>query len=548
MPNRRISPFVLALLASVAGAQHDAHFTLAPLIHEGEAVIGMGALEGLSRTGVNDGGMWVAAVDTTFPDPGRDGAILRNGFVTLREGTALLEPPSATQTGGFGAISLTDSGELGLLMEFEAGSVRTGMFWNLVCAVATNDPFVHPDLPAGTIWINLLRSRMNENRQMLVLGELQAPPDPLRRSTLARYTVDTFGEVIGVELLASRNLPIAALGGDALESMVTTAQAIAQNNAGDFLCVVDGVIGGSAVLWNMETVLAQENFPSPVPGLDWQQLGRVPHLALNDFGEYVLTGSTEPSAPTADALYTIVKNGEVFAREGDLIGDLTEPMGRDTGSPIHLANSGDVFWCWQDEDSTRFAFLRNHEPIVEVGETRIGANLVQGIPLQDGFDVSDDGRFWIGRVDVQTLGATLLRIDFGLVLPIPGCGANPGRLSLAGGWALPGETLVLSMDDGQVGGVRPVLFFSSAPRVPGSPCGASTPFGELLISLGDRFGRVQLPAWNGTDPSLVSVAIPDEIALVDATAYVQGMFVDVAHTPADDVRLTNALKIEIGAP
>jgi hypothetical protein len=44
------------------------------------------------------------------------------------------------------------------------------------------------------------------------------------------------------------------------------------------------------------------------------------------------------------------------------------------------------------------------------------------------------------------------------------------------------------------------------------------------------------------------LAIRDEMALVDATVYVQGMFVDVANTPADDIRLTNALKIEIGAP
>ena len=548
MQCRRVSAFVPWLLASTAGAQDEAPFTLAPVIHSGEAVIGMGALEGVFRTGIDDQGMWVAAVDTTFPDSSRDGAILRNGFVTLREGTALLAPPGATQIGVFGAISLTDSGELGLMLDFQADLPRTGMFWNLVPAVVTGDPFVHPDLPAGTVWSKLLLGKMNENRQMLVLGEVQSPPETQRKQTLARYTVDALGRVLSTELLASRSLPMEALGGDQLQSMPTTTQAIAQNNVGDFLCVVDGAVGEPAILLNMETVLAQVNSPSPIEGLDWKYLDRAPHLALNDLGEHVFTGSTEDPASASNGLYTIVKNGAVFAREGDLIGAFTEPMGKDTASPIYIANSGDVFWGWQDADSSEFAFLRNHEPIVQAGVTRIGGNLVQSIPLQDGYDVSDDGRFWIGRANVQLLGETLLLVDFGLVLPIPGCGANPGRLSLASGYALPGEALVLSMDDGQAPGVRPVLFFSTAPRVQGSPCGASTPFGELLISLGSRFGRVPMPAWNGTDPSLVSLAIPDEIALVDATVYVQGMFVDVAHTPADDIRLTNALKIEIGAP
>src|SRR5262245_49105130 len=210
--------------------------------------------------------MWVCAVDTSFPDISLDGAILRNGFVTLRESTPLLEPPGARHTGEFGAISLTDSGELGLLMDFWADVTRTGMFWNLVSAVATNDPFVHPDLPAGTIWTKLFQGKMNERREMLVLGELQTPPETLRKQTLARYTVNGSGAVISVELLASRNLPIEALGGDQLERMPTTAQAIAQNNAGDFLCVVDGVVGEPAILLNMETVLAQVNAPSPVPG------------------------------------------------------------------------------------------------------------------------------------------------------------------------------------------------------------------------------------------------------------------------------------------
>ena len=149
---------------------------------------------------------------------------------------------------------------------------------------------------------------------------------------------------------------------------------------------------------------------------------------------------------------------------------------------------------------------------------------------------------------VATLGETLLLMDFGLVVPIPGCSGNPGKLRLVDGLALPGNALVLGMDNGQAAGVRPALFFSTAPRSPGSPCGANTEWGELLISMGHRFGRITLPTWDGTQESLVNLPIPNDVSLVDAEVFVQGAFIDVNHTAAEDFRFTNALRIQIGAP
>ena len=151
-------------------------------------------------------------------------------------------------------------------------------------------------------------------------------------------------------------------------------------------------------------------------------------------------------------------------------------------------------------------------------------------------------------MDVENVGETVLFVDFGLVIPIPGCHANPGRLSLADGLALPGDHLTLAMDNGQAAGVRPILFFSSAPSVPDSPCGTVTPFGELLIDLGSRFGRVLLPTWDGTNASSVDLPLPNDVALINAELYVQGLFVDINRTAAEDFRATNALRIQIGAP
>jgi len=300
----------------------------------------------------------------------------------------------------------------------------------------------------------------------------------------------------------------------------------------------------------METILAQVGQPSPVNGLVWKYLDRIPRTSINDFGDYVFTGSTQhPTDPDPDAaLYVIIKNGDVFAKEGDLVGSFTEPMGKGSLNPVLITNSGDVYWYWQNEAGTESALMRNDQAILQENVTQVVGNLVVDIPTQDNFRVSHDGRFWIGRVDMQNLGETLFLADFGLVVPIPGCHANPGRLTLVEGMAVAGDHLLLAMDNGQAPGVAPILFFSTAPRISPSPCGTMTPFGELLIGLRSRFLRLVLPIWDGTNPSLIDLSIPKDIALVDAEFYLQGMFVDIDATPAENFRPTNGMRVQIGAP
>jgi len=148
------------------------------------------------------------------------------------------------------------------------------------------------------------------------------------------------------------------------------------------------------VMLNMETVLAQVGSPSPVAGADWRYLDRVPHTSINDFGDYVFTGSTEHPTNPPQTLYVIIKNGEVFAKEGDVIGSFSaEPMGLGSVNPVLITNSGDVYWYWQNLARTESALMRNYEPIVQANVTLVGANLVQDIPTQDNFYVSPGGRF-----------------------------------------------------------------------------------------------------------------------------------------------------------
>lgn len=205
--------------------------------------------------------------------------------------------------------------------------------------------------------------------------------------------------------------------------------------------------------------------------------------ALNDFGDHVYTGALE----TPDNRDVIVKNDTVFVRKGGVLPALAPAaVGDRAPAPILLTNSGDVFWFTKIDVENDTGLLRNHEVLVRRGVTRIGGELVTAISSVDGsFVVSPDGRYWIARVTLGERDA-LAWIDFGLVVPLPGCAGNAGKLTLASGQARAGAHLEFALDAGPAAGARAFLAFSARAARPTSSCGLPTTVGELLLSPADR--------------------------------------------------------------
>lgn len=536
--------FLGGVFASFALASFVAAQTPTALIKEGDTLVGIGAVDTFENVLVNDRGTWIAHVRSTFPDVTREEVLLRSGFVTLREGSGLFAPSGAL-LGAFHSLAVNDAGHLALNVDLQGvpAANNSGLFWNTLVLLQKGTPIGLPGLDTR-IWTGFGTVRMNGANTMLALAKTrEAAGTGAGDDALVRLSVGATGELLSREVLLRKGDAVAAAGGDTLASFAPAEHALALNERGEHLELVKLTLTGWAWLRNADTVLAQDAFPSPLPGVVWRTLQNVPRCALNDFGDIVYTGALD----TADNRDVIVKNGAIFVRKGDVLPALAPAAVGDTSpTPLVLTNGGDLFWFTKTDAESDAALLRNREVVLRRGITRVGGELVSAISAVDGaFAVSPDGRFLIARVTLGEQDA-LVWADFGLVVPVPGCAGNAGRLTLASGQARAGQHLEFALDAGQAPGVRPFLAFSSRAARPSSSCGLPTPFGELLLSPADRLAVFPLAPWTGS-PVTLDVPIPNTAALIDAEFLAQGYFLD-AGSATERVRLSDGLRIQLGAP
>jgi len=519
------------------------------VLKEGDVIPGLGVVTWLSGACVDDRAHGVVLVDSDFSDLLRDEAlVLAGALLQAREGDPVPGPAGAT-IDGFSSFWRTNDGDVAMILGLRplVGVPFYGVYWNERLLALEDFPVGAPEVSLDTSWHVFDALKMNADNTVLVLGEVLNPdvPGP-REDVLVRFQLDSAGNLLATNVLATKAMFLPALN-DVVATLGSTEHALALNEHGDFITYVKGATTPGAILINLETIVAQEGSPSPVAGRNWSALGAVPRVSINDFGEYLFSGTLDGLTPD---IYLIVKNGQKFAQEGDILPAFSaSPLSKGWSAPNYIANSGDVYWLARTSARDDDAFMRNDRPILQENRTVVGGALVLSIEVtENAFHVSPDGRFFLGRVELQALGEALVLVDFGVVVPMPGCQGNIGSLRVTEGLALPGDHLTFALDDGQAAGVTTVLTFSTGAAVPGSDCGLSTPFGELLIASATRFATLLGPAWMGTAVS-IDVPIPADLALVDTTTYVQGVFWDQGDvSPAENLRLTNGLRIEIGAP
>ena len=529
---------VSGLMASPASAQ-----TLTIPLRAGDPVSGMGAVTGIGNVFVDDSGAWFAGIETDFPDSTRNGALLRNGVVLLREGEPLPEPVGASIGRFESHWSTGDS--LALIMTLQPLGTETGLYWKTQLVVQEGGIIDDPGMPTGSRWTDLDAVKMNKNRTMLICGDLDTSSvSGQNESFVGLLRVSPLGQLLETRILMRKGAPHPAFSGNVID-VLDLDHAIALNDRGDYMTIGRGSgLNAGAILIN-DIPIAREGQPSPISGRNYTALYPFSEVDINDFGDYVFTGQVVGDGGVATNIALIVKNGAVLAQEGDVLAGLG-PLGDLTSAPIYLANSGDVFWV--APTSAGNALMRNLDPLLRVGDILDGRIITSVGLIPGSFHASDDGRFWVGKVVLDSDEQALVALDLGLLVPIPGCSGNTASLRLASGLSLAGHDIELALDGAQAVGAVPVVKLALAPAVGRPGCGVVTAQGELLISPPTVFGSVTGPAWNGSASSIV-IAIPDHLSLVGLTYYAQGFFWDAANQlPGENVRLTNAIRGEIGAP
>jgi len=545
------------------------------LIREGNPVIGLGPIQTIQNLVINDNGGWLVLADTDAP-AAMDYSVLRQGFPAIGESDPVADPLGATVNSLANSTwRYDDSGNILWNFRITGPGVTTltdsCLYWN-TRLLARERSLVNADSGAvspDAFWKTFFSYDFAGPNRVIVFCELDDPAiNNPSDDAVAEIFIDEFGIVTETNILMveGQSFPMDLDPTDEDDMIFegyapsTNFHFAGVNRYGDFIWGPETTAASNEgyILVNFDTIAAREGQVFEAPGnpdLDGRSILNFNQFEadINDFGDYFHTAGLNGAAntPLANTNAILMLNGEVYVQEGQTLPSLNgATIGNTTNAPLYISNSRDTFWVADLRNtlaSEDLAYMRNHEVILRKGQDFVGDFLVQELrSAPNGFNVSKDGRFWIGEVVFQGSLDAALMVDFGLALELPGCVGNPGTMQVRDGTARAGEVLRLNLDNGQAPGVTTILLISGRPPI-GGDCGAMTPFGELLAVAPYAFIAAG-PAWVGP-PAVFTLNIPNNISIVDSTWYSQAMFFDLGSSlPGEDIRLTNGMKLEIGAP
>jgi hypothetical protein len=532
----RSAPLAFALLAPLALAHaQEVHVT-----RRVDEILGGQPIKRFLRSGIDDSGSLHGVWLRTAAAHALNGVLVRDDAILLAEGTTLANPLARVrllgETEGSGD-NLVQNLVLDSFVPPRAYPAAEALLHRGVVLLQSHEPVLVSGLPSTTICSGIGSAAANGRGTVLAYVELDGNPADV---AILRFDFDDSGAPL------ARTLALRA--GQALPdgSVFTGAGArIAVDEDGNGLTRIEALDGIDRLVRITPTgtqVILRANTPSPVPGHTLREIQR--HYDQNGLGG-LATGVVLDGA--LDENVVLLKNGQPLFREGELVPSLSPgvpPRRLANLGLVRLSNSGNVYWqaLINTEAPSRGSFMRDRQPILQAGVSLVDGELVTGFAYaSDNFDISPSGRFWIGRVTLERTGDALVTADFGASRVLPGCTPNASTLRHTDGLVLAGHTIRLVLDGPAAPGALATLHFASAAARPGSACGITTPFGELLLDPTRVVGMLVAGIAAG-GPVVLDLPIPANVALVDRQFFAQGVFVGAG------LELTNGLMLEIGAP
>ena len=520
---------------------------LNPSETEGDAVTGVGVLVRADNVAIDNDGNLYGEWDTDFPDTNQDQVLLRNGAVLFQEGQGLPLPVGAG-LGSFDSVWPNDSGDVGynFFLDNSTSGFDSGVYVNDVLVIQEGDNAPASFSP-GTIWRGFFDVKLNDANQLLVTGTVDDPNiSSSVDEVMIRFDLDASFNVVGSTVIAAEAdiTPFSA----AIVGLEDSSQEVAFNDSGSVLWAADtdAPSGFDGFISLDGTPIAIEGSPSPVAGVNWDSLSS-PELDLNNNGDYVFSGTLD--VPDSSTNTVIVKNGEIFVREGDeppgIPGFALTTFGT---APIRINDLGEVLWYgdWDDSDTTVDSGLFLDDTLLLREGDTVGGLVVDTIRgVTDGFFMSDDGSHIAVRVQYEgAVDGIIVITREGATTSFNGCIPNAPTLDVVAGSPTVGDASTFEMGASPFPSAASTLYFSVARLDNGIGCGIFLPgIGELLVDPFVFNQSLALPPFAGSAVT-GSVPWPANPALIGFELYFQGLFVD---TNLTGVSLTNAIEVCFGA-
>ena len=526
------------------------------ILQRGQPIPGLQGINmtGLIKFAINDAGEWMAQTNTNSSDEDTDEVILRNGFLTLQEGT-IVGTPSGANIDAFGSLNINEAGDSYWEFSLAGASVSGGVYRNTRAIALSGDLLNCPSYSRNATWLNFRGVvKGNNNNQILVGCEVNdSAIGGTADQAILLINLDDNGNILQTVDIAHESGQVPQIGNTIGQNSIPFNQVnqMDLNDLGDVLWQAK-ITGGDAIFLN-DQVLMREGQASPVPGFNWGGLNNA-RVALSDVGDWLVLGSLSGGPQNRRDL--LVVNNEKVLRERDTIPAIA-PLLIDNfaiGTPLFVTNSGEAIFRaqWTGAGATDTGLLLTHDIIVREGITNLGGVTIGEFPDgESAIATSPGGRYVVFECTLDDDTNVVGLVDIGRVSVLPACQANSGRLRRASGFPLAGQTLALGMDDAQATASTPFLLVSDCPIFTYPPCGVNTAFGELIIDFGDNGNPFLLligNPWLGAEVP-INIAIANNTNLIDKKVYAQGIFFDIAGgSGGETLRLTNAVEIEIGAP
>lgn len=542
--------FGLALLALPAAAQS---WEVQPLVLEGDSVPGVGLVTSIQNLAVNNGLDWRVEADTDQADTNKDYVLLSPAGVVAQEGQPLSAPAGALLD-SFDSLTLDASGNsaVNYFLDGTSGfSDDSGIYWNGNLLIQEGDLSGAVGFSPNTPYIGFFETKLADNGDILVMATVDDPAvSSSADRALVRLTTDLLGNLASETLILKESDLLPGTTG-LISDFGTGPQQFDMNDAGSILFYADtdlplGTDG--FIVWD-NTILAQEGGTSPIVGRPWSSLSS-PEVALNNSGDVAFSGSLQGDSASN---LLLVKNTAKFRQEGDPVPGMPGFKFTSFGSgPLDLADNGDLLWYgdWDDPNtSVDTGLFVNDQLVVQEGVTTVGGIAIDTLRgIQDGYFISDDGRFIIFEAVLadSTEGAFLATLK-GDVVNIPGCFSDGSSITHFAGNPNIGETLWLTFGSTEPSSGLRYLAISGTALTDSTGCGLLLPgLGEFLISFLPPDPYVlPMGVYTGTNANL-PLPIPNDPAYIGLTLYLQGFYLYTGASP-NKVDLTNALKVTFGA-